>query len=297
MRIGIIGFDTSHAHVFPERIRELGKSNARYKDLEFEAGWPGDPATAVHPEALEGFQKKIDDLGIKVVKDLDELMEQCDGFMVESVNGGTHLELAKRILPAKKPTFIDKPFANTIEDAKAMADLIDTYGTPCWSSSALRYEPNMRAAIDKAGIELREADVYGPAPYFEKGRGIVYYGIHTAEMIFAIMGTGVKSVHTTWQENREVIVGRWSDGRVATLRAQREPRHGFGGMVHGSEGSVPFEATGDFYGTLTEHISEFFVAGKAPVVVDETLEVIAFLEGAVRSREAAGKEIFVSSFM
>ena len=75
-------------------------------------------------------------MGIKAVDNLDKLIAQCDAFMLESVNGNTHLELAKKILPAKKPTFIDKPFANTVADAKEIARIAAQYGTPCWSSSA-----------------------------------------------------------------------------------------------------------------------------------------------------------------
>ena len=93
----------------------------------------------------------------------------------------------------------------------------------------------MLETIKKAG-QCLEADVLGPAPYFAKGRGIVYYGIHTSEMILTIMGTGLKSVRTSWHEDREIIVGTWNDGRMATLRGRRKPMHGFGGTIHGSEG-------------------------------------------------------------
>ncbi|MFH1615476.1 MAG: Gfo/Idh/MocA family oxidoreductase [Planctomycetota bacterium] len=294
MKIGVVGFDTSHAYVFPARLRELSEKNSRYKDLKFVAGWPGDPATAVHPEMLGDARKQIvDELKIKPVDDLDELIEQSDAFMIESVNGDTHLELAKKILPARKPTYIDKPFANTFDDAQAISELAEKYGTPCWSTSSLRYEPTMLEAKGKVG-ETSGIDVYGPAPYFEKGRGIVYYGVHTAEIIITVMGVGLKSVRTSnWHEDREIIVAEWNDGRMATLRGRRKPAQGFGGVIHGSECSAYFPGTGDFYGALCKNLAEFFVTKKPPVPIAETVEVIKLLDAAVRSREADGKEILV----
>ncbi|MFH1615560.1 MAG: Gfo/Idh/MocA family oxidoreductase [Planctomycetota bacterium] len=293
MKIGIVGFDTSHAHVFPAYLRDIAGKNPKYKEIEVVAGWPGDPATAVHPERLDEMRKKIDEMGIKAVDHLDELIESSDAFLLESVNGDTHLELAEKILPAGKRTFIDKPFTNTMKDAKAIAGLIKKYKTPCWSSSSLRFEPTMLEAKSKVG-NISGADVYGPAPYFEKGRGIVYYGIHPAEMIITIMGTGLKSVRTShWHEDREIIVAEWSDGRMASLRARRNPVQGFGGIIHGSQCSAFFPGNGDFYGALCNQLAEFFVTGRPPVPIEETLEVIKLLDAAVRSREHSGKAISV----
>ena len=293
MKIGIIGFDTSHAHVFPTHLRQLAQENPRYSQLVFEAGWPGDPATAVHPEQLSVIWGGMDELDIKGIEDLDELIEQCDAFMLESVNGDTHLELAQKVIPIGKPTYIDKPFANKVGDAQQIVDLVKKHGTPCWSTSSLRYEPTMLEAKGKVG-DISGIDVYGPAPYFDKGRGIVYYGIHTAEILITVMGTGLKSVRTShWHDDREVIVAEWSDGRMATLRGRRQPAQGFGGVIHGAEGSAFFPGTGDFYAALCQNLAEFFVTAQPPVPVEETLEVIKLLDAAVRSHEADGAVIYV----
>lgn len=292
MRIGLIGYDTSHSAVFPAKLRALAEEEPRYKEVDIAVGWPGDPATAVHPEILEGTRKKIDDMGIATVDTLEELVGQCDGFLLESVNGDVHLEQAQVVLPAGKPTYIDKPFANTVEDARAIIDLARKHGTPCWSSSSLRFEPNMLAAEVQAG-GVTGIDVHGPAKYFEKGRGIVYYGIHTAEILFTCMGRGIETVRTTWHEDGEIIVGTWKDGRMATLRGDRKSIRKFGGTVYGGE-TVAFRADGDFYGALSRHLGDFFLDGTIPVDLDETLEVIAFLDGAVRSREQGGGVVKVS---
>jgi predicted dehydrogenase len=292
MRIGLIGYDTSHSYVFPQRLKELAEQDARFKDLAVTHGWPGDPETAVHPESLDTFRQKIDALGIEPVESLEQLVDQCDAFLLESVNGDTHLEQAKVVLPAGKPTYIDKPFANNVDDAQAIIALARKHNTPCWSSSSLRFEPNMLAALEEAGEEVTGINVHGPAKYFPKGRGLVYYGIHPAEIVFKVMGRGLRSVQTTWHEDWEVVVGTWDDGRMATLRGDRKTIKRFGGTIYGTN-VVHFKAEGDFYGALCKTLAEFLVTGETPVPLDETLEVIAFLDGAVRSREAGGERVSI----
>lgn len=288
MRIGIVGFDTSHAHVFPAYIRQIQEEDSRYGDIEIVSGWAGDPATALNPDGLEGTYQKVADLGIKRIDNLDELIDVSDGIMLESVNGDTHLELARKILPTGKPTFIDKPLANTVEHARAIIDLVKQTGTPCWSSSALRYSPAMLEAIEQAGTVVG-IDVHGPAHYVPGGRDIVYYGIHTAEMMVTALGQGVRQVTTAaWHENNELIVAEWNDGRIATLRGQRNPAGTFGGMVHGTEGSFAFGKKGSHYEGLCRDLLEFFKTRTQPVILEESLEVIRLLDAAVRSREAGG---------
>jgi predicted dehydrogenase len=292
MKLGIIGYDTTHCAVFTQKIRALAEANPRYKDLEIVFGWPGDPETAVHPEILEKVRGQMDNLNIQTLDSLEAVVDASDGILLESVNGDTHLEQAKMVLPSGKPTYIDKPFANTAADAYAIADLAVDHGTPCWSASSLRYEPNMRQAMEEAGQPFG-MDVYGPAKYFEKGRGVVYYGIHTAEMLFTVMGTGIQSVQTFWHEDWEFIVGTWSDGRIGTLRADRKTIARFGGVIHGDQAntSAQFLGTGDFYGAMAEKLAEFFVSQEPPVTLDETVQIISFLDAAVQSAEDDGAVI------
>ena len=291
MKIGIVGFDTSHSYVFPQKLRALAETDARYAALEFPLGWPGDPATAVHPEILESARKEMDALGVRAVDSLDALARECDGFLLENVNGDTHLAAAGHLLPSGKPVFIDKPLANTYADALAIQALAEQHGTPVWTASSLRFEPNLLDALERS-VDIQGIDAYGPAAYFEKGRGIVYYGIHTAEIIFAAMGPGIETVQTLWHEDGEVVAGRWKDGRMAVLRGGRKRVNAFGGVIHGEQ-SIAFSATGDFYAAMARRLGDFFLDGTCPVPMAESVEVIGFLDAAVCSREAGGRPIGV----
>lgn len=291
MKIGIVGFDTSHSYVFPQKMRELAEREPRYRELVFPVGWPGDPATAVHPEMLMACRQEMEALGVRAVDDLDALAGQCDAFLLECVNGDTHLDVARRLLPAGKPVFIDKPLANTYADARAILALSEEHGAAVWTASSLRFEPNLLAALEQSR-DIQGIDAYGPAPYFEKGRGIVYYGIHTAEMVFAAMGRGIETVQTLWDADGEVVAGRWKDGRMAVMRGGRKRIGSFGGVIHGEQ-SIPFAATGDFYGAMARRLGDFFLDGVRPVPLAESVEVIGFLDAAVRSREAGGQPVQV----
>lgn len=296
VKVGIVGYDTSHSHVFPLYIRDHhAPEHPEFKDIEFAYGWPGDPATSVHPDNVQETFAKVRELGMQECATIEELVEKSDVIFLESVNGWVHREQAEKILPAGKPTYIDKPFANTYEDAVAMVELARRHQTPCWHSSSLRFEPVMCAAIQEAGEGLFEADVYGPTPEYEKGRGVFYYGIHTAEMLSRVMGRGLETVRTTAWEKGEMIVCRWADGRMGTFRGRRDI-YAFGGTVQTPKGAVPFQAKGGFYEAFTLELGRFCLSGEPYVPLEDTLEVIALLEAAERSKEAGGEEVRLDSF-
>ncbi len=292
MQIGLIGFDTSHAVEFPKRLKALAASDAKYAGLRLDWGWVGEPGSSFRtPAQIAELQVKIEALGVKPVATLDELISRCDAFLLESVNGDTHLRQARPVFAARKPVYIDKPLAHTLADARAIARLAQESGTPCWSSSSLRFEPTMLAAKAQAG-KIAGVDVFGPAHYVDKGRGLVFYGVHTAEMIVTVMGMGLETVQTLWHEKGEVAVGRYTDGRYAILRGDRNAIKQFGGTVYG-EKIVPFLGSGDYYGALCKNLADFFLGAPPPVPLAESVEVIAFLDAAVRSKEANGAPMAV----
>jgi hypothetical protein len=85
-----------------------------------------------------------------------------------------------------------------------------------------------------------------------------------------------------------VIVGRWKDGRIGTVRSLRA----------GSEGAVVFRPKTvvqsdpkmrDEYTGLLQEVVKFFATGVPPVSNQETLEVFAFMDAAQRSKAAGGQ--------
>ena len=116
---------------------------------------------------------------------IDELVSYCDGIIVLSPdNAEQHVRLSEKALKSGKPVYVDKTFANTLGEAKAMFDTACKYGTPIYSTSALRYAKE---------IGVLEGSAFGQdelSALAVRGQGrFENYSVHQLEMIVKIMGT------------------------------------------------------------------------------------------------------------
>src|SRR5262249_30458700 len=164
-------------------------------------------------------------------------------------------------------------------------------GVPWFSSSALRFgqiATTMKFA-DTVGI-----DVWGSGPMEEHHYlDLSWYAIHPIEMLYTLMGTGCEEVTRIvggdFSSGSDVIVGRWKDGRIGTVRSLR-PSGGYGAVVVRPKQILQSPAKTDVsYVPLVREIVTFFQSGKPPVPNEETLEIFAFMDAAQRSKENGGK--------
>ena len=65
-----------------------------------------------------------------------------------------HEELSQLPLKSGKPTYIDKTFAPDYPTAKRIFDLAEANGTPCYSTSALRYACLLYTSWNGAPVAL-----------------------------------------------------------------------------------------------------------------------------------------------
>ncbi|MEJ7710354.1 MAG: hypothetical protein WKF84_10935 [Pyrinomonadaceae bacterium] len=93
-------------------------------------------------------------------------------------------------------------------------------GTPFFSSSSLRYVPELRAVKTNNSLgTLLGAFAYGPAPLEPHHPDLYWYGIHTVETLYMLMGgAGCESVSRSYTAGADTVVGRWKDGRIGTMR-------------------------------------------------------------------------------
>src|SRR5665213_2822539 len=146
IRLGIIDFDTSHVVEFTKRLNHKGIDKDQWVDgAEITLGCPGDSQLA--PERIAGYKKEMESLGIELVKNPADLIGKVDGVLVESLEGGAHLARAKLFLEAGMPCYVDKPFACTVADARAMVQLSEKHKAPLFSASSLRYAPELTAFV------------------------------------------------------------------------------------------------------------------------------------------------------
>src|SRR5580693_19924 len=57
-----------------------------------------------------------------------------------------------------------------------------------------------------------------------------WYAIHPIELLYSLLGPGCEEVSRTFTPDADVLVGRWNDGRIGTVRALR-PYSDYGAVV------------------------------------------------------------------
>ena len=289
LRIGIIGTDTSHVPAFTSILNDPANPNyipgarvvAAYKggSKDLKESW----------DRVDKYAEEIKTkYGVEIVPDIATLLSKVDAVLLESVDGRPHLAQAKLVIEAGKPLFIDKPLSSSLEDARAIAKLAAAKGVKWFSSSSLRYADFLIDLKKKAPV--KGAMVWGPGPLQEHHQlDLSWYGIHTVEMLYVLMGQGCVEVSRTFSDNAEVITGKWKDGRVGTMRTLK-PYGDFGAVAFYEKGFAQSpEKTKFSYVSLMQQIIPFFKTGQVPVDNAETLEMFAFMEAAQRSRAAGGK--------
>jgi hypothetical protein len=293
IRIGLVDFDTSHVVAFTERLNHVGVDASEWVEgaaARVVAGCPGD--SEMMPERIPGFTEKLRGYGIEIVERPEDLLGRIDAVMIESQQGARHLERARPFLEAGLPTFVDKPFAGTVEDADAMIALAARHGAPLMSCSALRYAPEVTAALarqDEWG-KILSADVWGDAPLHPGNPGLLHYGVHGVEILYALLGgPGCARVHDLSTPQGEVVLGLWDSGHVGVVRGLREGKGGFGFTAHYERGHHSATIEGArFYTELLKAIVDMFDTGVPPIALAETREILAFMDAAARSAAAGG---------
>lgn len=281
-RIGIIGLDTSHSEVFTKMIN-TGDGFDGYKVV---AAYPhGSPDIASAVEMKPKITEAVKALGVEIVDSIDTLLEKVDFILLETNDGRPHLEQALPVLRAGKRMFIDKPIAHDFADAKKIFDASKKYGTPIFSSSALRYEKGIVSASSGTYGEVLGADVYTPAALDPNHIDFAWYGIHGVEMLFALLGTGCEKVFRAHTADTDLITGVWKDGKIGSVRGIRKGAANIAGTAFCENKIVP---VGPFttYQPLVRQIIDFFNTGIVPVSNVETLEMFRFMEAADKSKKS-----------
>ncbi len=292
IRIAMAGLDTSHVPEFTKLLHETADPH-HIPGAVISAAFPGGSADfEMSASRVEGFTENIRKWGAEIVGSIRDLRSRCDAVMLMSIDGRVHAEQFREVASWGVPVFIDKPLAVSSADAKSIMEEASRHGTRVFSTSALRFSESFRETLH--AMEDRPvggADLHGPMALQDKCPGYFWYGVHTAEMLFAAMGCGCREVFAIRNGEHDIAVGRWEDGRLGTLRGCRTGNHGFGGTLHGVTGSRRFDALAGkkpLYASLLEEVMKFFKGGPAPVEIGESAEVIAFLEAA-NAGVASGK--------
>ncbi|MBN2507552.1 MAG: Gfo/Idh/MocA family oxidoreductase [Verrucomicrobia bacterium] len=297
LRIGMIGLDTSHVVAFTSLLNEPGHKNHVPGGRVVAAFKGGSPDLESSAGRVDGYTRQLEErFGVVIVPTLEALCARVDAVMLESVDGRPHLAQARPVLEAGKPLFIDKPVAGSLRDAVQIYRLARERRVPVFSSSAYRFYESLQK-VKRADVgAVRAVISYGPAHLEPHHPDLFWYGVHPAEALFAILGTGCETVVRVATPNTDVVTGTWSSGRVGTLVGLRGGPAPHQVTVFGTKGVAEQQGSGD-YAPLVREIMKFFESRVAPVSPDETLELFAFMEAADESKRRGGTPVNVPSLL
>jgi hypothetical protein len=282
LTIGMIGLDTSHCLAFAELLN-VAQSPQHVPGGRIRFVHPrGSPDIVSSVARVPEYTKKITTLGVEVLDDLEAMIARVDAVLLETNDGRPHLAQALPVLRAGKPLFIDKPVAGSLADAIAIYRLAEHCGTPCFSSSALRFGSGTQQ-VRSGGIgAVSGCDVFSPCVLEPTHPDLFWYGIHGCEALFTVMGTGCRQVTRLPMHDGEFVAGVWDGNRIGTFRGLRGGKPGYGGTAFGATGTAAVGGY-DGYRPLLVEIMRFFETGTPPVQPEETLELYAFMEAADES--------------
>jgi hypothetical protein len=294
-RVGVIGLDTSHSLAFTKLLFDA--KGEEYHGYKVTAAYPfGSKSLALSKERIPLQTVEIKKYDVKIVDSISALLDEVDVVLLETNDGRLHLEQALEVIKAKKPMFIDKPMAASLKDAKAIFAAAKQNQVPVFSSSSLRFMPAVVDIRNNKYGKVLGAETFSPATIEPTHPDLFWYGIHGVETLFALMGTGCKTVTRYYTKDTDVVVGLWNDGRIGTFRGTRNGKADFGGTCFCESETVN---VGPYLGyqPLLKEIISFFETGKPPVKAEETLEILAFMEAADESKKLKGKPVRLQNLL
>jgi len=297
IRAGIIGCDTSHCLAFTKILNssEAGDSFANVKVVAAFPGGSEDIATS--RDRVGKFTEELRGMEIVIVDSIESLLEQVDVVLLESCDGRKHLEQVRPVMAAGKRVFIDKPIAGSLAEVIEIIDLSKKYGTPFFSSSAMRFKPDIHEARDRTELgQITGCIAYSPCPLEPTHPDLYWYGVHGVETLFTVMGPGCKSASRTQTSETELVVGVWEDGRIGTFRGLRTGFREYGALIFREKENTRIKRFSG-YEVLLKQITQFFVTGVPPVSPEETLEIFAFMEAADESKRQGGMPVTLESVL
>ncbi len=285
LRLGILGTDSSHAVEFTRILNDPTAAD-HVSGARVVVAYKGGSSTL--PFSRDRIEKFTDTLrgtwSIPFVATIHDLCRDTDALLVLSVDTSARMREVEQAASCHKPLFVDKPLAGSLAEAQQVASFLDAHHIPWFSSSSLRYGHEQRPA------GVLGAGTWGPGKYIEGfPLDLTYYGIHSIESLYSIMGPGVVQVAQTRSEASGMLTLAWADGRIGTVR-----------LIHGESlyGSLIFKAGGHAetnanlqgpgYAPLLREIVAFINTGKSPVPEAETMEIFFVMDAARQSLERGG---------
>lgn len=280
IRIGAVNIDTSHPLGFAEVMEK--DNRARYVGV-YNDSFRGDAE-------VEGFIRRF---GLeKRCGTLEELADMCDIGFIQGCNWDDHIRCAMPFIRRGKPVFIDKPIAGNLKDLQRVEQLV-AEGAVILGASSARYAYEVQEFLAIPEEERGEiVQVFGTAGVDEFN-----YGVHIAECIGGILGTGAREVRYLGRGEAD---GKYSesyyvqfDGASAIFNTFTGAWQPFVLTIMTTKTTYQFKIDSSrLYAALIEQICNY-MEGKPHILADmgSLAESIRVMLAAAQSRKNGGKTV------
>lgn len=179
-------------------------------------------------------------LGVEVTDRLEDLVTDVDAALVCTYDAKTHHDLAMPFLEAGRHVFVDKPFADRVDQAEAMIDAAERRGVVLFSSSPWKWAPAVREVLSHLPEldGVRSAVATGPIV-----DGRFFYTSHSVELMQMVLGDGARTVTAHWTPTNYAIMVEYVDGRIGVVNGLRDIAWLRHLAVHGQRGYLEADVT------------------------------------------------------
>lgn len=283
IRIGAVNIDTSHPLGFAE-VMEKG-DRARYVGV-YNDSFRNDAE-------VEGFIRRF---GLeKRCASLEELADMCDIGFIQGCDWDDHIRCAMPFIERGKPVFIDKPVVGNLKDLKKVEELVRS-GAVILGSSSARYAYEVQEFLAIPEEERGKiVNVFGTAGVDEFN-----YGVHIAECIGGLLGTGAQEVRYLGRGEAD---GKYSESYYVQFEGASAIFNTFTGAwqpfvitIMTTKTTYQFKIdSSKLYAALIEQICNY-MEGKPHILADMNAlaESIRVMLAAAQSRAENGKAVKLS---
>jgi len=139
-------------------------------------------------EKLDIFAKKYN---VKKVKYFDDMVDKVDAIILtDFASLFWYHDLVRPYLKAGIPTFINRPFATSLSQARDIIETAKKHGTPLMCGSSLEYVQ----AVDSIRQEIPDLGELTGYVAYNSQSDYATHGVHGIYFVYACVGGGVKSV-------------------------------------------------------------------------------------------------------
>jgi hypothetical protein len=215
---------------------------------------------------------------VPYMADVNALNAVVDAFMVLAPSTpDTHLELSRRVVPFRKPIYVDKTFAPDLATAQEIFRLADEFKTPMQSTSVLRYTSVQDEVKKTPGDPVEHMVAWGGGGSFGE------YAVHPLELLVSVMGPEAEELMRRGSADRSQLLINFSGGRSAVVNVYTGSSTPYAASVTNRKGTrlIQVDQKLMFQNSLSATM-DFFESRSPNVDRRETLAIMAILDAAAK---------------